>query len=212
MRTVNLVATEATIQRFFHGSPKANPASKPGIMSADFPVVPETCKTALGRWLADVIVTTRFDDDASNCSILLPATEQGLHFREFGEHLQRKREIRSIEEAERALREVEAWVQKQRNLAKVYGETTCRYRVIQFSWPVFGSAAAHGADTPEGYFDLCAGQIRSTGGVILKAGLGSDQPPESIVRTMASKSGGGDALLKRYHSRVAKEPEVASGM
>lgn len=202
--TVSLVATLPTIQRYFPGGVD----SKTGVMSAPFPIHPESCRTALGRWLAETILTTRFDDDASLCCILLPVTEQGLHFRELGAQLMREQEIRSVEEAERRFADIEAWIKKQRNVAKVYGEATCRYRTFQYQWPVFGSVAGGGAETPEAYFDFCAGEIRSTGGVILRAGLSNASVPESLLRTMAPKSGGGDALLRRYTAKLERDKAV----
>jgi len=201
MHTVQLVATQAMIQRYFPDARNPAPGAKPGIMSAEFPIHRESCRTALGRWLGGVILSTRFDDDASKCTILLPATEQGLQFSELGERLMRKKEIVSTAEAERLFAEIEAWIGKQRSIAKVYGESTCDYRTYQFPWPVFGSAASGDAKTPEDYFDACAGQIRATGGVILQAGISGSEPPASIQRTMAPKNGGGDVLLKRYRSR-----------
>ena len=200
-RTVNLVATLPTIQRYFSGVVD----SKSGVMSADFPISPQSCRTALGRWLAETILTTRFDDDASQCRILLPATEQGLHFRELAERLLSEQEIRSLEEAERRFAALEAWIKRQRQLAKVYGRTTCEYRTFLYQWPVFGSVAVGDADTPEAYFDFCAGRIRSTGGVVLRAGLSAAILPESVLRTMAPKSGGGDALLRRYTEQLKRD-------
>lgn len=202
MRTVNLVATSEQIESYFPGARKPFPAAKPGIMSADFPIRPEKCSTELGRWLARVIATTRFDDDASACKILLPATEQGLRFRELGENLLREKEIRSVEDAECQLARLEAWITEQRKLLGAYGQHACAYRVIQFQWPVFGSERVKDAGSAEAYFDACAGLIRATEGVILHAGISATPLPDGLLRTMARKSGGGDALMARYRAQV----------
>lgn len=198
-KTVDLVATSETVQRYF---PDA--ANRTGVLSAPFPIVPETCRTQLGRWLAEHIHTTRFDDDASRCSILLPHTHFGLSVRDLGERISRDyRAADSLDDADRAFDALERWVSEQRKILKAYGPTQLQYCIEQYRWPVFGSAAAEGANTPEAYFDLCASAIRATGGVILRAGLSNAEPPASLVRTMAAKHGGGDTLLRRYQRALA---------
>lgn len=199
-RTVNLVATPEFIRQFHPEARDPRPNAKPGIMSAPFPIVPETCRTALGRWLAENIITTRFDDDASSCAVLLPATEMGLHVRECGERLMRAQALPNAAEAEELFQRLEAWIAQQRKVIAGCGRLAFQYRVIQFQWPVCGSAAADGAKTPEDYFDVCARLIRTTGGVIVRAGLEGAALPEGLARTMASKAGGGDALLRRYQA------------
>jgi len=200
MRTVNLVATEEAIARYFPDARASSHLAVPGIMSAEFPIFPETCRTQLGRWLAGAITTTRFDDDASMCRLVLPATEIGLHIHDLGERLRRSQEVRTQADAERIFVEIEGWIESQRKKIKVYGRHAFTYRSVLFQWPVFGSAAAEEARTPEAYFDLCAGRIRATGGIIVEAGLGRDVLPESLLRTTAPKRGGGDLLLKRYRA------------
>lgn len=202
MRTVNLVATEAMIQHYFPDARTSRACAKPGIMSADFPIAPENCRTELGRWLATVISTTRFDDDASHCYIVHPSTEQGLHLRDLGERLQRRQVIRNIEEAEHIFKEIEIWVEKQRRLAEVYGSHLYQYRTYLYQWPVFGSLAAGESSTTEAFFDRCGALIRATGGVILRAGLSNARLPASLARTMAPKSGGGESLLQRYAAQL----------
>lgn len=199
MKTVNLVATLEAIGRYHH-SPVAPHSS---VMSADFPIVPETCKTELGLWLAQRILTTRFEDDAATCTIVLPYTEQGLQIRSFADGLVRHREIRTVDAANKIFKEIEDWVAKQRQFLAAYGPHTTAYRTTNFKWPVFGAAAAQGANTPEDYFDLCAGMIRATGGAILHAGLQREPVPESLLRTMAAHAGGGVSLVKRYNEGVA---------
>lgn len=197
-RTVDLVATRDTILKYFPDTSEPRSGTNPGIMSAAFPITPELCETELGRWLSNRIFTTRFDDDASSCKLLLPVTEFGLNLRVLGTHLMRKQEL-STEEAEPLFREIEAWISKQRKTLELYGRTQSAYRTIKFEWPVFGSAKARGAVSPEAYFDECAKQIRMTGGIVLQAGSGHEPPPDSLLRTMAKDSGGGLALLERYN-------------
>ena len=198
-RTVNLVATRDAILKYFPDAREPHPAAKPGIMSADFPLVPELCETALGRWLAERIHTTRFEDDAAACKILLPATELGLHVREMGQQMLRHSEL-NAETAEALFGRVTAWIERQRRTLKMYGSVQSAYRTIQFEWPVFGSAKAKGAATPEAYFDECAKQIRMTGGIVLRAGFKTELPPDSLLQTMARDAGGGLALLERYRA------------
>lgn len=205
-RTVNLVATPPVVDLYFTQAEQGNHAGKNSIISANFPINPAECATVLGRWLAEHIFTTRFDDDASRCRLLLPITAQGEAIRQFADNLSRNREVRSVEATERILKGIEDWMVRQRKIIHAYGETVCDYSVIQFQWPVFGSAAAGKlkSNTPEAYFDACGGMIRGSGGVILGAGLGGAIPPDSLTRTMATKAGGGDNLLRRYKEHQAK--------
>ena len=194
--TVNLVATADAIEHHFSATLKGQPFS--GIMSADFPINPGGCETKLGAWLAANIYTTRFDDDASICRILLPSTEMGLTFKAFGESLAKKTEFQSLEDVDNAFQRMQSWIDEKRKVLKVYGAAGNSYRTIVYPWPVFGSRAANHLLTTEGYFDFCAAQMRATGGVILSAGLSRAPLPASLARTMASKAGGGDALIERY--------------
>lgn len=201
MKTVNLVATIPMVQRYFPGTTPRT-GYRPDVMSADFPIAPERCKTALGRWLAEKILTTRFDDDASRCVIAVPATELGLHFRSLAERLMQMQEIRSAEEAERSFEEIERWLEKTRRIAKVYGSANYKYRTFQFQWPVFGSLTVKEAVIPEDYFDACARKIRVTGGVIVAAGLDRESPPESITCTLAANRG--TEILRQYKKAYSK--------
>ncbi len=198
-KTVDLVATSETVQRYF---PEA--ANRTGILSAPFPIDASACRTALGRWLAETIHSTRFDDDASRCAILLPHTHFGLSVRDLGERISREyKAADSLDDADRAFDALDRWISEQRKILKAYGPTQLQYCIEQYRWPVFGSTAAEGADTPEAYFDRCASAIRATGGVILRAGLSNAEPPASLVRTMAAKNGGGDTLLRLYQRALA---------
>ena len=200
-KTVSLVATHEAIERYFPSVTFEHPLSK--VVSANFPITPENCKTKLGTWLASRILTTRFDDDASICNVILPATELGLRLKKFGETLSRETQIKSIEHIEQVFQQMEIWIEEQRKVLNVYGPYANPYRVINFQWPVFGSWAASSAATPEAYFDLCAQEIRATGGVILNAGLMREQLPESLARTMATRAGGGNLLLERYRKHFS---------
>lgn len=199
---VTLVATEAMIQQYHSGARSPHTSAKPGIMSAEFPVDPAACKTKLGAWLASTIRTTRFDDDLSLCRIVLPATEFGLHVRDLAARLHGFHQVGTAEQAEMVFQLLSEWTEQQRKTLKVYEQHAFMYRTMQFEWPVFGSARAAGATTPEAYFDECAGQIRKTGGVILNAGL-RVVPPESLVASMANGRGG--ELLQAYEKQKAAQ-------
>lgn len=198
-KTVELVATEQAIQNAFPGASAARPGAVPGIMSAAFPIDPASCRTALGRWLAEHITTTRFDDDASKCVIITPYTEEGLHARDFLSKLIAKPStwaLRSSDDVQRLHKELRGWIEGRERVMAVYGEELFRYRVIDFAWPVFGSRAAGSAASAEEYFDTCARAIRETNGVIRSAGINRAKLPESIAATMANN--GGLALLRAY--------------
>lgn len=200
VRIINLVATAERLKRDFPDSHKAQSLTS-GIMSADYRVDLSRIETKLGQWLAEHIDTTRRDDDASSLSILLPHTEAGLHFRDLGEQLVRQTRVRSKADSERLLQMLETWVKEKRATFQAYAPWG--FRVVGFDFPVYGSRAADGADTPEAYFDTVARQVRATGGVIRAAGLGDDALPESLARTMAVQAGGGEYLLRahREHPR-----------
>lgn len=204
MASTNLVATHEKLRAFFPDAREPLWDKAPGIMSADFPITPELCTTALGRWLAATIYTTRFDDDASRCTIILPSTEQGLRLRDTGQRLIAQQGVRSRAAADRVLADLERWIAAERANLDAYGTSLFQFRAMQFQWPVFGSAAAASAHTPEQYFDFCAGQIRATGGVILGASLFDTPLPDDLARTMAPKSGGGDSLLRQYAAQKAQ--------
>lgn len=209
MKTVELVATEAAIKAHFPGARSPNPGAKPGIMSADFPVNPAGCKTALGRWLAETVLTTRFDDDAHLVRIGLPQTEEGLHVLEFFRGVigdPRSGSISSLAELDVFHGKVEQWLKSRRAVNAMYGNEVFRYRAIYFEWPVYGSRAVEAAATPEEYFDACAQQIRQTGGVILWAGLSKKRLPQSIARTMSGNRG--LELLEKHGVACSDEQAV----
>jgi hypothetical protein len=172
-------------------------------MSAAFPVDPVACKTALGRWLAEHIHTTRFDDDASRCVIVTPYTEEGLHARAFLSKLIAQpttSALRSTADMQRLHDQMKVWLDERQRFLKTYGDDLFRYRVIDFAWPVFGSRAAGSAASPEEYFDACAKQIRETNGVIRWAGLSRATLPPTLAATMANNSG--LLLLRAYEASL----------
>lgn len=194
-RTVNLVATVAAIRQYFPAACAPRLNYRQDVMSADFAINLERCQTTLGRWLAGCIYTTRGDDDASLCKILLPATEEGLHLRALREWLAQYDEL-SANDAQEVFHELERRIEYRRRVIAGYGAGAFTYRTVQFEWPVFGETATVSATTPETYFDECARGIRRLGGIILEAGLSRVAPPQSLTRTMAG--GHGLELLARH--------------
>lgn len=198
MKIVTLSTTLKRVRRdlpsFEYSSQRV---SQPGVVSYDYDIVPEKCTTELGRWLAEHISTTCRKDDASICLVLLPATELGMHFKKRIEQLTRCVELRTKVDAEGVLIRLENWVAEQRQQIRLSSALCFRYRIVEYDWPVYGSAAAEGAESPEAYFDVVGRQIQKTGGVILCAGLSQDRLPCSIAETMAQDAGGGLALLRR---------------
>lgn len=200
-RTVTLVATPETINRYHPGAMQpTEPGINPGPVSAIFPIDFAECKTALGRWLAEHVQTTKFDDHGNIVKLVIPMTEEGLHIKELAKKLAQQQRVESAAEAEAVYAGLEKWAYERRNVLAAYGSALFAYRVIEFSWPVFGSRAASGAETPEAYFDLCAKMMRTTGGVILKTGFG-EVPPDSLLNSMASDVGGGLALLAKHRGQ-----------
>ena len=210
--TVTLVATIERVRQDFPSikyTPRKN--SRSGIVLVAYPINPGNCKTALGRWLAERILTTHFNDDASECIVLLPATEIGLHFKDCGEHLARHREIRTAADAERLFTSLQDWIAKKKKIVALGGAHSFHYRTIEFQWPVYGSTVAGNAETPEAYFDVAARQIRQTGGVILRAGLLRERLPDSIASTMVQNACDGVELLRRHEaSRSAQSSSVSA--
>lgn len=198
MQAVNLVATEARLRE------QGFEPRRPGAASAPFPIDPDRCTSALGAWLAREISTTRFDDDASRCCLVLPSTEAGLHLAEMGERLSRLKDIGPAAFSG-LLAELARWIRDQRKRLDIYGDAMFRLRTVDYRWPVYGSSAAEGADTPEQYFDFCARAIRKTGGVVIWAGLRQSRPPESLLRTMAN--GRGLDLLRRFEAQTINPKE-----
>ena len=157
---VNLVATDALLEKKFGELPAHRVNAVPGIRSAPFDFDPAQCRSSLSRWLAENIKTTRFDDDLSILHIQLQQTEEGLHFRALGEKLLKANptsETQSIE----LLSSLEKWIETRKKYHAAYGDACFEKRTVQFAWPVIGSHAVGGVEEPAAYFDLCAAQIKA---------------------------------------------------
>lgn len=202
--TVNLVATKERLLADFPADAERINA-RPGVMSADYRVDTERC-TKLGGWLAEHIGTTRFDDDASQLTLMVPATEFGLVVGELGQSLARDTKISNLQSAERVFGRLEAWIHQQRGVLDMYGDSLFSRRVFEFQWPVFGSRKAGDAETPETYFDACARQIRQMGAVIVRAGLSGERPPLSLQRTITNAA---EWLLEEYDGNRRSPAEVS---
>ena len=181
MKTVNLVATMPMIQRYFPDHRAPNPNSIPGIMSADFPIVSQNCTTKLGAWLATHISTTRFDDDLSKLKLVLPTRVIEMAVRQKMNEVAALR-IRDRSVLEQLKADLDRWFEHQISICEVYGPHPFGFVTTQFQWPVFGAAASKG-DTPEGYFDPCAGVIRSMRPTHISSWSGLT-PPQSLMESM----------------------------
>lgn len=172
-----------------------------GLIFEQYSINPLNCQTKLGRWLADVIDSTLFDDDSSKCSIILPFTEEGIQIRDFARQLTKYQSMRNLADLRSLHAKIDAWL-SQRQEATRADKTLFRHRVINFKWPVFGSHAAENARTPEQYFDVCADQIMRTGGVIRHAGNHQIEPPAELIKLMANDIGGGMALMSLFNKQA----------
>lgn len=132
-----------------------NPATD-GPLSAKFAVDPSACKTKLGAWLAEHAVTTRFSDPFSLLSIEVARSDEDAETTRFLASVHQPCSLRSVADFERLQAEISAWLARRAAVVKMYGEVPFKTQSLTFKWPVFGSAVAMGADTPEEYFDLCA--------------------------------------------------------
>ena len=81
MKTVEVVATAKVIQSYFPGARSGSRVARANIPLRESP------RTAFGRWLAENIPTTSFDDDLSLIFIQLPFTEHDLEIHEFARQL-----------------------------------------------------------------------------------------------------------------------------
>lgn len=181
-RTVSLVATTEAIERHFPGSRKPSSNCRPGIMSARFPVDPEKCTSKFGKWLAERITTTRFDDDRATLRVTLRLTEEDLHIREMAQRMTSS-SVRSEADAESLHQMLERWIERRRSSIKCYGEHAFAPRTIHYEWPVYGSAKAEHLDTVEAYFDLCTKRIRALKPARVRLWNG-EEPPEALQVTV----------------------------
>ena len=203
MATITLVATRERLLADF--PTLAIPDT--GIPSADYQVQPGRCSDPLGRWLAEQITSTDRTSEGSRCILLYPVTEAGKRLRSkvLGA-LEGANDIASQEQHSVFLDGIRAVLDAEGRLARSEGAAFFALRTESYRWPVFGSAAAWGATTPEAYFDACARHIRSTlGAVILSAGREGLAPPSKITAKMAG--GKGIEILSSYQEtqRCAKD-------
>lgn len=191
MKTVKLVATAVTIKRLFpkefhtrYGNNLMHNSEwmPDGPVSADFPIDPNDCKSKFGRWLAETIPTTRFDDDFSTLRLTLRATEEDLHVQEAFERLGAMR-IRCKEDFQTFQRHLQDWLKERRSFFEMYGDSLFKPRIISFQWPVFGSADCREASTPPEFFDLCAARIRALKPAAVTHFATKAEPPESLQLT-----------------------------
>ena len=179
MRTVSLVATPDAIRKYFPDARDPRPLAKQGIMSADFPLNPSACRSKFGRWLAERVATTRFDDDLSVLSVHLPHTEEDIHVRNYAARLSVSA-VRTEGDVKALHAQMLAWIEERRKVIAAYGDSCFRHRTVPFQWPVYGSAACREAETPEQYFDLCARMIRQMNPSLVRLFSSGETPPESF--------------------------------
>jgi hypothetical protein len=167
MKNVTLVVCKERLHRDFPVLVNED-ASLP--LCATYSVAPLKCKTKLGKWLAQTIESTKFSDPESQCHIALPSTVEGAKVTEFAERIGKHKSISSVEDAENLYLEIYQWIEWRRSEISSDFKTLFSRQIIQFKWPVYGSAASGYANSVEEYFDNCARQINRTGGVIYSVG------------------------------------------
>jgi hypothetical protein len=191
--TVELVATKEVVLRYH-----PNRAVASSVLSAPFPIAPGKCETALGEWLATHIVTTRLDDDASACRIVLPHSQASLYLSTMADGLRTPTRSGTGRELERAAAHLADQAEDLRSLLHAFpARTLMSPQAMMYRWPVYGGRGAVSI-TPEEYFDHCATDIQSSGGVIEYAGLRRMPLPEELVQSMAG--GRGAELIGRRHA------------
>ena len=193
-QTIELTATREAVLRYFPNQQVTSAVSR-----ASFPIDPKNCASELGQWLATQVSTTHVEDDASHCEVVLPYTEAGLFFKEWGDVLLRQTSPHTQADVEKTLNDLSRAIENLRSVLRCLPKQTllCQRKVL-YSWPVFGDRTT-ARMTPEAYFDYCAQDILSTGGVIAYAGLDKTPLPEHLARTMAQ--GAGLALLNKGSPR-----------
>ena len=193
-RTVELVATKDVVLRYY---PNRDVVSS--VLTAQFPIQPGECETALGQWLASHVMTTHFDDDASNCLIVLPDSQASLYLSKMADDLRTHTCAGTRRELESAAAYLASQLEDLRSLLRVFGaRPILSLQSMMYRWPVFNRQKAFGM-TPEGYFDYCATDIQRSGGVIEYVGLFRKPLPEELVKGMAG--GRGAELLRRHKAR-----------
>lgn len=178
-RTCNFVATEELLQKQSPGSRRPHPSMKPGVMSANFQVNPAECKTAFGRWLAERISTTRRDDDMSILNLTTRQTEIDIAVADMAKRVT-SNSIKNQADFDRLLAQLGSWISEKQAVATAYGDHLFQHRTVEFEWPVLGSRAAEGVESPEAYFDLCAARIRAMKPSKVAVRWTGEEPPKSF--------------------------------
>ncbi len=153
-----------------------------GPVSANFQIEPARCQTKLGRWLAETVSTTRFDDDHHRLSLTVSSREEEIETKAAFERFTRFR-ISNLADFERLQTTVHGWLSERKGIVNAFGNRCFSARSFDFLWPVFGSAPVKCAQAPEEYFDMCAGLIRSHNPVRVVHIATMKEPPTSCQVT-----------------------------
>ena len=180
----------------------ANESTKSNkIIFKDFEVDSSKCVSKLGAWLAEHVLTTRRDDDASLVSIVLPVTNAGALITNLGKAISKEsysgggRNYPSFpgylltdkSDLERAIKNIRAELDFIEQQSRLFENAEFTVKTSFYQWPVFGSAAAgwsEGVNTPEKFFDYCAKDMFASGYVVRWAGLLRNVLPDSISSKM----------------------------
>jgi len=193
MPTITLVATKERILSDFPSL--AIPDT--GITSADYQVRPDRCTDPLGRWLVKTISSTDRKSEGSRCILLYPFTQAGKRLRtQVLGALEGANTIANQADHVVIIDKIRGALDAEIQQAGAVGGAFFDSHTRPYRWPVFGSAAAWGALTPEAYFDACADHIRTMGVAILAAGKDGQSPPDGITARLAG--GEGLRILSAY--------------
>jgi len=176
------------------------------IPMAYFRVDPSECKTQLGAWLSQHVLSTERSDDASLVSMVMPVTNAGAMVANLGRAMtgqavpQNGRRqphfpgymITDFKDLERVLERIREELVHIEQQVFLYGKAELQLKTKNFEWPVFGSAAGgwdRGVQTPEAYFDYCAREITQLGAVIKWAGLDRTELPYGLAKSLRKGRG-----------------------
>ena len=191
MSTIELVATAEAILLYFPDRLE-DLKNNAGPHSADFPIDPAQCETALGSWLASTVTSTRFNKAGANCSLI--SQDEG-----FGTRLSllcQRVELMScstVDAARRVLDTMAAWVEHERRCVETQSWQDAS--ISKYKWPVFGSVASQSVHTPERYMDFCGRAMIAQGAIVRD--VNGSEPPQYLQLMMLA------AAQKR---RLRKEP------
>lgn len=182
-RVVKLVATPDIVKRMnpegYANFIQRNHREPNLIISADFQVNPELCQSKFGKWLAERVFTTRFDDDLSLLAVTRRTTQMDRCLAELAQRIESSH-CSSVQHFSSVKLQVEQWLDKKSREVEVYGDTFFEPIIEHFKWPVFGSAKAGGETSVEAYFDNCAKMIRGMTPAEVKFAVTRESPPESL--------------------------------